>query len=249
MKELGIEEKARRYDEAIKKLRSLHDDYDAVSTLIDIKEELEHIFPELKESEDEKTRKEIMYHIQHCDDTIDKETEERMIAWLEKQGEQNVANSAKTCKVAKFKVGDWIAPKKPEIIHEDYRICQIIKIEDGDYIIESIYSYQGRNSFDFIENTNRLWTIQDARDGDVLVSNQIIILFKNFEEDSDCNFVIAYAGIDISGKLQITNGHWLISNDAKPAAKEQRELLFQKIKEAGYKWSVKKKELKKKNIE
>ena len=57
MKELSIEEKAKRYDEAIEKLRSLHDDYDTVNTLIDIKEELEHIFPELKESrEDEMIR-------------------------------------------------------------------------------------------------------------------------------------------------------------------------------------------------
>ncbi len=51
------EEKAKRYDEAIKKLRSLHDDYDTVSTLIDIKEELENIFPELKEPVGEKIRK------------------------------------------------------------------------------------------------------------------------------------------------------------------------------------------------
>lgn len=40
MKELSIEEKARRYDEAIEKLRSLHDDYDTVSMLIDIKKNL-----------------------------------------------------------------------------------------------------------------------------------------------------------------------------------------------------------------
>ena len=45
------------------------------------------IFPELAESENEKIRKEIIYHIQHCDDTIDEQTEKRMVAWLEKQGE------------------------------------------------------------------------------------------------------------------------------------------------------------------
>lgn len=57
MDKLTTEQKAKRYDEVIEKLRSLHDDYDTVSTLIDIKEELENIFPELKESEDEKIRK------------------------------------------------------------------------------------------------------------------------------------------------------------------------------------------------
>ena len=53
---MTIEQKAKAYDEAIEKLRNLHDNYDTVSTLIDIKEELEHILPELRESEDEKIR-------------------------------------------------------------------------------------------------------------------------------------------------------------------------------------------------
>ena len=48
---------------------------------------LESLFPELAESEDEKIRKEIIYHIQNCDDTIDEETGKRMLDWLEKQGE------------------------------------------------------------------------------------------------------------------------------------------------------------------
>jgi hypothetical protein len=84
MKELSIEEKAKRYDEAIKKLRSLHDNYDTVSTLIDVKEELENIFPELAESEDEYILKGL---ISMCK-TLGKT---KWIAWLEKQGEQKPA--------------------------------------------------------------------------------------------------------------------------------------------------------------
>ena len=68
-------------------------------------------------------------------------------------------------------------------------------------------------------------------------------MFKQWEDDIDYNFVIAHAGIDISGKLQITNGHWLINNKSKPATKEQRNLLFQKMREAGYEWDAEKKEL------
>ena len=89
MEELTIEEKAKRYDEAIEKLRSLHDDYDNVSTLIDIKEELEHIFPELTESDDERVRKEML---EYCHKRMNGEFSsitihqvERWLAWLEKQ--------------------------------------------------------------------------------------------------------------------------------------------------------------------
>ena len=87
------EEKAKAYDEAIKKLRSLHDDYDTISTLIEVKEELEEIFPELKETEDEKIRKELLEHCKNQAkpyiDTGNKCPQiQSWIAWLEKQGEQ-----------------------------------------------------------------------------------------------------------------------------------------------------------------
>ena len=92
MKELTIEEKAKAYDEALEKLRSLHDNYDTVSTLIDIKEELEQIFPELAESEDERVRNEIIAFVEQSihrggGTPIPQEQEDRWIAWLEKQGE------------------------------------------------------------------------------------------------------------------------------------------------------------------
>ena len=89
MKKLSIEEKAKAYDEAIEKLRSLHDDYDTVSTLIDIKEELEYIFPEFKESEDEKVRKALVELVK-CNERsgytlLNNVSTSSMLDWLEKQ--------------------------------------------------------------------------------------------------------------------------------------------------------------------
>ena len=91
------EEKAKAYDEAIQKLRGMMPNWERLSyngkTFL---QDLIHIFPELKESEDEKIRKEIL-------DYIDKATGcKRWIAWLEKQGEQepNVCdgcNNVKGC--------------------------------------------------------------------------------------------------------------------------------------------------------
>lgn len=73
----------KKYREALERARNLL----ATSVAYD-RFTIEKIFPELRESEDEKTRKEIIYHIQNCDDTIDEETEKRMLAWLEKQDKE-----------------------------------------------------------------------------------------------------------------------------------------------------------------
>lgn len=87
MKELSIEEKAKRYDEAIKIARSkIRNDKNHVLYEKDIID----ILSELKESEDERIRKELIQYLkdnptnlpggQYCRDDF--------FRWLEKQGEQ-----------------------------------------------------------------------------------------------------------------------------------------------------------------
>lgn len=66
-----------------------------------VKEIFRRIFPELKENEDEKIRKEILEYISKA--TGCKE----WIAWLEKQGEQKPVEEVEP----KFKVGDWVMNK------------------------------------------------------------------------------------------------------------------------------------------
>ncbi len=61
------------------------------------------IILEPKESEDERIRKQLLNWFKDCHwDAIDKDKtplkREDIIAWFEKQGSQNLANSAKTCK-------------------------------------------------------------------------------------------------------------------------------------------------------
>ena len=89
MKELSIEGKATRYDQAIKVAKSkIKNDKDHVLYEDDVIE----IFPELIESEDERIRK-------NCIHFLELQTEhhaaifeiEECIAWLEKQGEQKPA--------------------------------------------------------------------------------------------------------------------------------------------------------------
>lgn len=80
MKELSIEQKAKAYDEAYKKV--------AVRFGSNVADE---IFPELKESEDERIRKEMIefFTFEHWDGEapFSYESAKERIAWLEKQGE------------------------------------------------------------------------------------------------------------------------------------------------------------------
>lgn len=84
-----IKQKAKAYDEALERAKKMYNStyHPTVgpSGVCYNNADLEILFPELRESEDERIRNEIIYHIQNCDDTIDEETEKRMIAWLEKQ--------------------------------------------------------------------------------------------------------------------------------------------------------------------
>lgn len=86
MKELTIEQKAQRYDEAISKMKEIitMDNNPVIPREIG-----QCIFPELRESEDERIRKELIDFVKsrlagfpQC---------EKFIAWLEKQGEQSFA--------------------------------------------------------------------------------------------------------------------------------------------------------------
>ena len=80
MKELSIEEKAQRYDEALERTRKWYDS----NTNEGFRRIFEDIFYELKESEDERIRKEIIGFLRNIPNS--NYTCEEMALWLEKQG-------------------------------------------------------------------------------------------------------------------------------------------------------------------
>ena len=83
------EEKAKAYDEALKRASNIHKDavemgYNMITKTCEI------IFPELKENKDEKIRKVLIGWINlepstSFNDTFDGFSKEQIIAWLEKQ--------------------------------------------------------------------------------------------------------------------------------------------------------------------
>ena len=236
MKELSIEEKAKRYDEAIEiAMKFLNKELFAENSEWAIK----HIFPELKESEDEKIRKEIITYLSTVDD---KELipYESWIAWLNslkdkvqsKQDEHDITEP-------KFKVGDWVIFNNNNNKDSIYRIE---KAENYQYTLRHILGGSMPLSC-CSENMLRLWTAGDAKEGDVLAAsdNSIFIYAKTI--DTGCVPYIVLTADGIIKKNRDLLVAWESVMGVRPATKEQRNLLFQKMREVGYTWDSKKKEL------
>lgn len=141
------------------------------------------------------------------------------------------------CNLNKFNVGDWVVNKLGDVWHIDSIDTKNYQISDG----KGNYNYFPISKQDEMH----LWTIGDAKAGDVLIS------------EDDCPFIYAgnhiyikyltaYCGITNNGEFKISDKTELWTNDnVKPATKEQRDFLFSKMKETGYEFDFKKKELKK----
>ena len=91
----------------------------------------------------------------------------------------------------------------------------------------------------------KLWTIEDAKNGDVLAwdDSKCIALFKNIYDEESFNSHGYVGHCTGTFKSRLT---YHVIEDAHPATKEQRDLLFAKMHEAGYEWDAEKKELKSK---
>jgi len=88
MKELSIEQKAQRYDEAIERAKNT---IEVNQTIPNIVECVESLFPELKESEDERIRKYLTSFVElNSGVNLPPEDAKKILAWLKKQGKQKV---------------------------------------------------------------------------------------------------------------------------------------------------------------
>ena len=134
----------------------------------------------------------------------------------------------------KFKVGDYLV--------NDYCKGKVIALTDDAYLLDT------EQGIPFsCEHNAHLWTIQDAKDGDVLACENGWTCIFNYLND---NLFSSHCFMDSEGWFceDGGQGHTLdkrICGEIHPATKKQRDLLFQKIHEAGYKWDAEKKELKK----
>ena len=149
MKELSIEEKAKAYDELIKRLNKAREDVGGYT----FKSVYDEVMSELAESEDEKIRKDILtYLLQSANSAtlkVNAQKFNKWIAWLEKQGEKGINGENREIPFSEQNPADKVEPK--------FRIGDIIKdTEDGEvFTIRTItkdkYIYTD-DSFDWIKD-------------------------------------------------------------------------------------------------
>jgi hypothetical protein len=112
---MTIEEKAKRYDEALTKARNI---VNSINVGLIGKDSFEAVFPELRESEDERIRKWLIKDMGRrlsCW-TSTEVTKEQVLAWLEKQGEQKPAWSEEDGKNLEKAI--WYIEKGGKLIFE-----------------------------------------------------------------------------------------------------------------------------------
>ena len=278
------EEKIKRYDEALERAKKLQETCDSQAVV----GWCEYLFPELKESEDERIRSCIGMCLTDANEQRFKDYGTNLkdcLVWLEKQGElvnslskgldnaheridglirknnelciklesQGEKEEPQVYKAEdgtmvtysekegynsvrpKFKVGDFVI--------NEYCMGRVMEITDDAYLLDTEqgipFSY---------ENNAHLWTLDDANPGDVLSGkidgDNYILIFKQVKD----GWVETY-GHYYDAVHRFCAPSQLFCRDYQgtfaPATKEQRDLLFSKMIEAGYEWDAERKELKK----
>ena len=137
----------------------------------------------------------------------------------------------------KFKVGDWI-------VFNGF-VLYVKEVVNSFYITISKGGIP--NSYDWdIDNIARLWTIQDANDGDVLVNGSNIFIFHFINNRR----LMGYCHVNMDDEnfyndIEKNECFCTIDAPVTPATKEQRDALMKAMNDAVYEWDTEKKELKK----
>jgi hypothetical protein len=195
---------------------------------------LGHMFPELKESNNEEIRKWCIMHFRECL-RVSKDNPEyqeylinNVMPWLKKQGEQ------KPDKVEpKFKNGQWIV-WQDKYYKVNYNGCGY-ELVDQNGLSTSL-------EYGTIDEHAHLWSIQDAKPGDMLAAHECYVIFKEIDGlNIKCYCTYHYMGSNprfYTDTLQNKNAFY-------PATKEQRDTLMKAMVNTGYTFDFDKKELKK----
>lgn len=142
------------------------------------------------------------------------ELEKNGYMWNEKMVVEKEQNKPK------FKIGDWIV--------NDYCSGKVIALTDDAYLLDS-----GQGIPFSCEHNVHLWTIADAKDGDVLAAQECYVIFKEIDGlNIKCHCTYHYMGFNPSFHINTLQNKTAFH----PATKEECEQLFKKMKEEGYQW-------------
>ena len=291
MKELSTKEKAQRYDEAIK--RGLDCIIQAQATeMVTRQDILDEIFPELKDIEDEKIRKDLKKLVELCFrwDFITIGESTTMLNWIENKGNYSIIvreikrrkeilsrekNNSINYK-DKLSLGGKIEMLEELLVffnemQDDQKYDDIItdsennedkefepKFHKGQWIVkENVGVYKVIEVcecwYDVVDDKDQhysisfddeymchLWTIKDAKDGDVLIANGCVVIFEKIDGlNIKCHCYFHYIGFEPSLYIDSLQNQTAF----RPATKEESERLFRIMKEDGYEWSSEQRKL------
>lgn len=144
----------------------------------------------------------------------------------------------------RFNVGDWV------VFITSKSVYKVEKKENYEYTLRHILG--GSMCLPFSNEKLIIeWTIEDAKDGDVICYRDEISLYKHdikncTKQETTFGGFVYYCCYD--GKRFITDSLYMLTKqdeiDIHPATKEQRDALMKAMNDAGYEWDADKKELK-----
>lgn len=177
-----------------------------------------------------------------------------LLTWLEKKGEQEKPQVYETedGEIITYSETDGYKFVEPNFHEGQWIACKglntalIINIVDNKYEVEFLDGNKGFPHIDYVDRLFHLWTIQDAKDGDVLVNGSNILIFHFINNRR----LMGYCHVNMDdGNFynDIGRNECFCTIDAPvtPATKEQRDALMKAMSDAGYKWNAKTKTLEK----
>lgn len=154
---------------------------------------------------------------------------------IEKQGGQKPTDKVEP----KFQNGQWIV-WKDKYYKVNYNGCGYELFDQNG--LSTFWDYKT------IEDNAHLWTIEDAKEGDVLsyVTDEEdlwIMIYWSLYEPYEGH--VHYHALLVNDNFSDKGTCCICINDLKPATKEQRDILLKAMADAEYEWDSEKKELKK----
>ena len=135
--------------------------------------------------------------------------------------------------VPKFSVGNWVFRNT----NGEYPLL-ITAITDNYYTLQDTQENEASVAQITIDNYCHLWTLEDAKPGNILVSTDDCrpFIFKGFYYNG---VPTAYCGINTRDSITVSasDNAWTHS-PVRPATYEERLQLFDKLEEEGYKWDA-----------
>ena len=242
----------KKYKEALERARGFYNNEECRVGMTPI--DLEVIFPELRENEEEKIRKGIISTLKFANHNG---IYDKYIEWLEKQDEKLRGKTAlEAIKEPKdynsidpyfAKPIDKVEPKfyEGEWVVQGDNILKIKCVGDTYYCFETVGGYVDDMLVSEIDSQFHLWTFKDVKDGDILQLGEVTAIFKSYIGNGKCKCYCSVCNGEFEIPSQDNDDDTYGCDDAIPATKSQRDALMKAMADAGYEWNAEKKELKK----